>query len=150
MVMYQAASSRRYRPCASTNRPDADRAAEQMRELENRQRHEVTQPVDQRLPAPGVAPENSSTAPAPNTAIALACGVTALSQVRPSSPIRTMRPAVRPELVRAEQRERHAEWDQVINDAISEQRAEQLIGAARSGTAAAAPTRTRRRRPARC
>ncbi len=33
---------------------------------------------------PGVDPDSSSTAPAPNTAMALACGVIAPSQVRPS------------------------------------------------------------------
>ena len=45
-----------------------------------------------RLPIPGVEPENSSTAPAPNTAMALACGVTAESQVRPNRARRTIGP----------------------------------------------------------
>ena len=84
-------------------------------------------PGDRR--APGVEPENSSTAPAPNTAIALACGVTALSQVR--AKLRRGAPSAR-DAPRARARRAAPsatrERDEVINDAIGEQRAEQLIG----------------------
>ena len=121
MVRYHAASSRRYKPCASTSSPTPDRAAEQMRELQDRQRHEMAQPV-QTLTMPGVEPENSSTAPAPNTAIALACGVTVLSQVRPSCADTHHGAAMHPELVRAQQRQRHGERHEIIDDAIGEQR----------------------------
>src|SRR5580693_718457 len=48
--------------------------------------------MSRRLPSPGVAPENSSTAPATNTAIAMAWGVTATRKVRPSCTRRTAGP----------------------------------------------------------
>ena len=77
---------------------------------------------------PGVDPDSSSTAPAPNTAMALACGVTAPSQVRRELADAHHRPAMHPELVRTQQAQRHAERHEIINDAIGKQRAEQLVG----------------------
>ena len=98
---------------------DADRAAEQMRELENRQRHHMMQ-YRQAIAGRGRGVGNSSTAPAPNTASALACGVSALNQVRPSCPIRTNGALVRPQFVRAEQGQRRGERGEIINDAKSQ------------------------------
>ena len=76
---------------------------------------------------PGVAPENSSTAPAPNTAMAIACGVTALSQVAQQPAHTHHGAAMHPDLVRPEQRQGHRERPEIINDPVRQQRAQQLI-----------------------
>jgi hypothetical protein len=78
-----------------------------------------------RSPRPGVAPENSSTAPAPNTAIATACGVTAISQVLASRKIRPIWSGAPTTSCAPSKAQRERERSQVVDRAIREQGAEQ-------------------------